>query len=376
MSTEPKLNAIPRDALKNIKPYEPGKPQEELKRELGIGKSIKLASNENPLGPSRKVASAIRKAIKRLNRYPDSNCFKLKKALSNRLKVGEDSILISNGSDEIIVLMLRAFVNEGDEVIVGFPTFLIFEIQSIAQGARVIKVPLRDFRYDVRGMLSSITPKTRAIFLANPDNPTGTYVNKYELDNFIKSVPENIIVYLDEAYFEFAQAKDFPDSLGYLKERSNIIITRTFSKLYGLAGLRVGYGISSPEVIDCLNKVREPFNVNSLAQAGAFAALKDKKYVERTRQLIGEEKQFLYEEFNALSLKYIPSATNFILVDIGFDGVLIFKELLKQGVIVRDMKPYKLDTFIRVTVGTKQENKKFIRVFKEVLEKLRNKDSK
>ncbi len=371
MSALPKLNTVPRDALKNIKIYEPGKPQEELKRELGIGKPIKLASNENPLGPSRKAASAIRKAIKRLNRYPDSTCFKLKKALSKRLGAGEDSILISNGSDEIIVLTLRAFVNEGDEVIVGLPTFLIFEIQSIAQGARVIKVPLRDFRYDLRGMLSNITPKTRIIFLANPDNPTGTYVNRYELDSFIKSVPENIIVYLDEAYFEFAQAEDFPDSLGYLKERSNIIITRTFSKIYGLAGLRVGYGISSPGVIACLNKVREPFNVNSLAQAGALAALKDKRYIERTIQLIREEKQFLYEEFNSLSLKYVPSATNFILVDTGFDGVMIFKELLKQGVIVRDMKPYKLDTFIRVTAGTKQENKKFIRVFKEVLGKLK-----
>jgi len=248
---------------------------------------------------------------------------------------------------------------------------LIFEIQSIAQGANVISVPLMGFRYDLNAILSKISDKTKVIFIANPDNPTGTYVNKYELDNFIRAVPRGIIVYLDEAYFEFVEEGDFPDSLGYIRENPNIIVTRTFSKIYGLAGLRVGYGISNPEIISYLNKVREPFNVNSLAQAAAIAALKDKRHLENTKQLIKEQKQFLYREFEILKLRYIASATNFILVDTGFDSVCVFKELLKKGVIVRDMKPYKLDTFIRVTIGKEQENKKFIRTFREVLDRLK-----
>ncbi|MBM3254179.1 MAG: histidinol-phosphate transaminase, partial [Candidatus Omnitrophica bacterium] len=303
--------------------------------------------------------------------YPDPDCFRLKRALSSKLNVDRDSLIISNGSDEIIVLTLRAFVNSADEVIVSFPTFLIFEIQSIAQGANVISVPLMGFRYDLNAILSKISDKTKVIFIANPDNPTGTYVNKYELDNFIRAVPRGIIVYLDEAYFEFVEEGDFPDSLGYIRENPNIIVTRTFSKIYGLAGLRVGYGISNPEIISYLNKVREPFNVNSLAQAAAIAALKDKRHLENTKQLIKEQKQFLYREFEILKLRYIASATNFILVDTGFDSVCVFKELLKKGVIVRDMKPYKLDTFIRVTIGKEQENKKFIRTFREVLDRLK-----
>ncbi len=364
------MDVKPRKVLHNIKHYKPGKPQDELKRELGIGNPIKLASNENPLGTSKKAAVAIRKAIKNLNRYPDADCFILKRAISNKLDVEKDSIILGNGSDEIIVLTLRAFVEEGDEVIVAFPTFLIFEIQSIATGANVIKVPLKDFRYDLNAMLSKVSEKTKVIFIANPDNPTGTYVNKEELDSFIKAVPKDVIVYLDEAYFEFASQGDFPDSLDIVRKYSNVVVTRTFSKIYGLAGLRVGYGVSNPEIIGCLNKMREPFNVNSLAQVAARAVLKDSKFVERTRQLIDQEKQLFYDELNSLGLKYVPSATNFVLVDTGFDGVLVYKELLERGVIVRDMKPYSLDNFIRVTIGKLQENKRFIRVFKEVLNNL------
>ncbi|MFH0839118.1 MAG: histidinol-phosphate transaminase [Candidatus Omnitrophota bacterium] len=366
-----KLDVIPRDVLEKIRPYVPGKPQEELKRELGIARSIKIASNENPLGPSKKAAVAVRKAIRKINRYPDPDCFNLRRLLASRLGVGQDSLMASNGSDEIIVLTLRAFVNEGDEVIVAFPTFLIFEIQSIAQGARVVKVPLKNFRYDLSAMLSKISSKTKVIFIANPDNPTGTYVTKTELDAFIEAVPENIIIYLDEAYVEFVDEKDFPQSLEYLARKRNIIITRTFSKIYGLAGLRVGYAVAAPGLIGYLNKVREPFNVNSLAQAAACAALKDKRHVENTKQLIKEQKNILYGTFDSLKLMYVPSATNFILVDTGFDGVTVFNELLKKGVIVRDMKPYMLGTWIRVTIGTLHENRRFIRTFKEVLTVLR-----
>ena len=356
---------LARKSLDLITPYKPGKPIEELKRELGLKEVIKLASNENALGPSPRALKAIRKVLRDLNRYPDSDAFLLKKKLASRLGVKESMIIPGNGSDEIILLALRAFVEGGEEVVVANPTFLIYEIASRVAGARVIEVPLKNFRYDLLRMKEAITSRTKMVFIANPDNPTGTYVTRDEVETFLKDLPKEVIVFFDEAYFEFVQEKEYPDTRKYLSKHP-VIITRSFSKAYGLAGVRIGYGISSPEIIDYLNRVREPFNVNALAQAAAVAALEDRAHLERTRRLVRSGKTYLYRHFDELGLRYFPSQTNFILVNVG-DGKSIYEKLLRFGVIVRDMTAWKMDAFIRVTVGKTEENKRLIRALQKIL---------
>lgn len=356
----------------NVKPYSPGKPIEEVQRELGLKDVIKLASNENCLGASPKALNAIRKSLKDINRYPDASGFYLKRALAKSLGVGEGNIIIGNGSDEIIVLAAKAFTNPLDEVIIAKPTFLIYEIASQIQDARIKFVPLtKEFKYDLSRMKDALTDKTKIVFIANPDNPTGTYVAKKELDDFLKGIPDDVIVFLDEAYFEFAQFrfKDYPNGLDYIA-RPNIIVSRSFSKAYGLAGLRVGYGVSNKEFINYMERTREPFNVNLLAQAAAKAALGDKSFLKKTLQHAEREKVFLYEAFKKMKLEYIPSATNFILVNVKKDCKKVFTALLKKGVIVRDMKAWGLDSYIRVTIGTREENRRFIGALREVTEEL------
>lgn len=359
-------NLVRHDIFK-IKPYQPGKPIQEVRRELGLEDAIKLASNENPLGPSPKAREAIEGALGRLNRYPDANCFYLKHVLAKNFRLKPENFIIGNGSDEVIVLALRTLVNPGDEVVVSTPTFLIYEIQARACGARIITVPSKNFRYDLARMKKAITLKTKVVFIANPDNPTGTYVTESEILEFMSGISKKTLVFFDEAYFEFAKnISNFPNTLKFLKDR-NIIITRSFSKAYGLAGLRAGYGISSPELIGYLERVREPFNVNSLAQVAAVAALRDNNFLQKTLQMTKEGKKFLYAELEKIGMRYVPSATNFILVDTGRDSGGVFQAMLKQGVIVRDMKAWKLDNFIRVTIGTMKENERFVKVLKKVL---------
>ncbi len=349
-----------------VKPYKPGKPIEEVQRELGLKDIIKLASNENPLGPSPKALIAIKEHLIKINRYPESNCFYLKKALAGRFNLTPSNFIIGNGSDEIIVLSLRTFINPDDEVVVATPTFLIYEIQANACGARIVTVPLKDFRYDLKKMKRAITSRTKIVFIANPDNPTGTYVTEKEVLEFMDGMPKKTLVFFDEAYFEFTKGlKDFPRTLKFLKN-NNVIVARSLSKAYGLAGLRVGYGIASEELIGYLERVREPFNVNSLAQVGAAAALKDEDFLKKTIRTTEKGKNYLYRELNKLGLLYLTSATNFILVDVG-DGERIFNFLLKEGVIVRDMKAWKLPGFIRVNVGTEPENRRFIKALKKVI---------
>jgi histidinol-phosphate aminotransferase len=361
-------NMLARKNILNIKNYEPGKPIEEVQRELGLKEVIKLASNENSLGPSPKALLAIKKSLKNINRYPDANSFYLKQKLSKDLRLGPSNLIVGNGSDELITLALKAFVNEGDEVIIADTTFLIYEIASQVANAKITVVPMRNFRYDLKNIKEKISDKTKMIFIANPDNPTGTYVSEGEVSLFMKGMPEGLIVFFDEAYYEFGRVqKDFPDTSRYLK-RGNVIITRTFSKAYGLSGLRVGYGLAASELIDCMNKVREPFNVNLLAQAAALAALGDKAFLKRTISNIKKGKEFLYKEFDDMGLEYVPSATNFILVDTERDCKEIFKRLLSFGVIVRDMKAWGLNTYIRVTIGTPSENKKFINSVKKIID--------
>ena len=357
---------LPRKAILNVKPYQPGKPIEEVKREMGLKEVIKMASNENPLGPSPKAMAAIRKHLGDINRYPEGGCFYLRQIVAKRLKIKPEQLIFGNGSDELIGLTLRAFVNEGDEVVMAAPTFLMYEVASTAQGAKIKIVPTRCFKYDLKAMKDAVTENTKVVFIANPDNPNGTYVAKYELEDFLKGLPEETIVFLDEAYFEFAEDEDYPNGLDYLGA-NNLIVTRTFSKAYGLAGLRIGYGISSPQIIKYMEAVREPFNVNSLAQVGAVAALKDKEFLARSKKAVREGRKFLYSELKAMGVRYVPSVTNFILMELGARAPEAAERLLKKGVIVRNMKAWGLGNFIRVTVGKDSENKRFVKELKKII---------
>ena len=353
--------------LLSIEPYRPGKPIAEVKRELGIREVVKLASNENPYGPSPRVLKAIQSEAKSVNRYPDGNCFYLRQALAKQLQVKEDQIIFGNGSDEIIVMVLRACVGEGDEVILAKPSFLIYEIAAKIEGATVKAIPLRHFYYDLDKMLDAVTDKTKVIFIGNPDNPAGTYVSERQLKDFLNQVRRDIVIVVDEAYFEYVIANDYPDTIRLLKNYPNLVITRTFSKMYGLAGLRIGYGIARSQWIELLNRIRDPFNVNSLAQAAALACIKDRGYYRRIGLKVEEQRQFLYQRLAEMGLAFVPSVTNFILIDLQDRSARIVEELLKRGVIVRDMKFWGMPTFIRVTIGAEKENRKFIKALAELL---------
>lgn len=350
-----------------VKPYKPGKPIEEVRRELGFkGRIIKMASNENTLSPSSRVISAIKRNLENLNRYPDGGCFYLKRALAGRLGLKPKNIIIGNGSDELIILALRALTSKGDEVIIAKPTFLIYEIASMIEGLKIRTVPLKDFRYDLKGMAKKLNKNTKIVFIANPDNPTGSFLGRGEIDWFLRKVTKGTIVFFDEAYYEFARkSRDYPNTLKYLKKK-NIIITRTFSKIYSLAGLRVGYGLAREGLIEAMNKVREPFNVNSLAQVAAEEALKDDKFVSKTLKLTNEGKNYLYHNLKSLGYDYVKSATNFILTNVGRNSNSIYERLLRKGIIVREMSSWGLNGFIRVTIGTMEENRRFIKALKEV----------
>ena len=357
-----------KEHLDEINPYKPGKPIEEVKRELGLSDVIKLASNENPMSPSGKVIEAVTAAAKDINRYPDGGCFYLREALSKHLSVSGDNLVFGNGSDEVILLALHAFVDPGDEVVVADPTFLIYHIASMVKAAGLKVVPLKDYKYDLDGMFEAITEKTKVVFIANPDNPTGSYVTAEELDNFLDKVPEDVLVFIDEAYYEFATGGDYPETLDLINRKDcNVVIARTFSKAYSLAGLRVGYGIAREDIAEVLNKVREPFNVNSLAQVAAIAALGDQEYLEKAIALVKEEKEKFYALFDSLGLKYVPSRTNFTLVDTERDSGKIMEYLLKRGIIVREMSAWHLEGFIRVNIGLVEENEEFFRAFTEAM---------
>ena len=361
------MRKLARRSVLGVQPYVPGKPIEEVQRELGLKEVIKLASNESPFPPSPKVIEALQKHLKNLNRYPDGACYYLRQALSRRLKVPAGQLIFGNGSDEILVMSVRAFVNEGEEVVLARPSFLIYKIASQVAGAKIREVPLKNFRYDLSGMSQAVTKKTKIIFIGNPDNPASTYVTQRDLEAFLKGVSPEVLILLDEAYFEFVREKDYPDSLGLLKIYKNLVITRTFSKMYALAGLRIGYGIARPEVIDVLERVREPFNVNSLAQAAAVACLRDSAYYQRMAGLMRGQKKYLYENLERLGLPFVESATNFILVNVKTNSSLLGRALLAKGVIIRDMNFWGLKNFIRVTVGTPAENRKFIRALQEIV---------
>ena len=348
--------------IKNITPYTPGKPVEELERELGISGSIKLASNENPLGPSPKALRAIREGLSGLNRYPDGSGYYLRQAIAQKLGVDLSQIIIGNGSNEIIELAVRTFVQPGEEVISADPSFVVYPMITQAAGGTNVVVPLKDDRHDLDAMADRITPKTRIIFIANPNNPTGTMNTAKEMERLMSSVPDHVIVAVDEAYFEYVTREDYPDSLRYLQSGKRILIMRTFSKIFGLAGLRIGYGITQPELVEVMNKVRQPFNTNSLAQLAARAALNDAKHVALSQQTNGEGKQFLTQSFQRMGISCIPTEANFIMFETARDGKELYESLLKNGVIVRPMGGNRL----RVTIGLPEENQRFV----EELEKI------
>lgn len=350
----------------SVTPYVAGKPIEETKRQLGLKEVIKLASNENPLGASLLALEALSKSLRGVNRYPDSQGFSLKKKLARFLNFGPENIVLGNGSDELIDIIIKTFVEPDENIITSEATFLEYGVISAVLGRRLITVPLKYFKYDLEAIRKKIDAKTKLIFIANPNNPTGTYLAKYEIDDFLKEVPDSVIVVLDEAYDIFVDVDDFLSGLRYVKNK-NVIVLKTFSKAYGLAGLRVGYAVAKPEFASYMERARPPFNVNSLAQVAAAAALDDKKFLRKTRKLILEGKSYLYDNLSRLGIAYLPTVANFILIDARRDGQEIFRQMLKYGVIIRDMKQYGLNNFIRVTIGTKKENERFIKVLKKVI---------
>lgn len=361
------MRKLVRDNINSIKPYEPGKPIDEIKRELGLPEIIKLASNENPLGVSPLALKAMKESLAEVYRYPDSNNYRLRKKLAQRFNVDMDNIIIGNGSNEIIELVIKTFLYEHEQVITSSPDFLIFKLATLQEAGKVIEVPLDNFYCDLDKIYEAINEKTKIIFLSNPNNPVGTYIEKDKLNSFIDRVSEDIIIFLDEAYCEFARnIAEYPKSLKYLS-KPNVIICRTFSKAYGLSGLRLGYGIANKDIIQGMNKARQPFNVNMLAQVAGEAALDDKNFLDRTIEITEAGKIYIYNELNELELDYVPSATNFILINVKQNANEFFKRLLKKGIIVRSMISYKLNNWIRVTVGTEEENKKFIESLKKVI---------
>jgi histidinol-phosphate aminotransferase len=352
-----------------IAPYEPGKPIEELEREFGVHDAIKLASNENPLPPSERVQKAISDALGTLNRYPDGSGFYLRQALAKKHDFPQDQVFLGNGSNELIELAVRTFLKPGDEAIVPHPSFVVYPMIVQAAGGIRVMVMLKDYRLDLEAMARAITPMTKIVFVANPNNPTATMVTADEVDAFMSRVPERTIVIFDEAYIEFAMGPDFPDALSYVKQGRKVIVLRTFSKAASLAGLRVGYGIADADAVSLMNRIRQPFNVNALAQAAALAALEDENHVLECVRMIEAGRHYLYDEFNNLGVKYVPSRANFILVDVGRSASDIYQRLLKEGVIVRPMTPFGMESALRVTVGTPQENRRLVKALKKVLGK-------
>ncbi len=354
----------PPDYVLGIQPYVPGKPIEELERELGITNSIKLASNENPVGPSPAAIEAIRNSFADINRYPDGSGYFLKKEISTKLSVAEDEVILGNGSNELLDVAARTFLKDGDEAVMAVPSFVVYFMATQAVGAKSVQVPLKNFTHDLSAMADVITSKTRIVFIANPNNPTGTINRKAEFEAMMKRISDDILVVMDEAYFEYVTDPDYADSMKYFRGRKNVLILRTFSKAYGLAGLRLGYGIGSREILSDMNRMREPFNTNTVAQRAAIAALNDVRHVERSRQVNEEGKKYLYAELASLGIKYVPTEANFIFMPYE-DAPGLYQRLLKYGVIIRPMGP----KAVRVTIGLPEENKRFIEALKKVISK-------
>jgi len=363
------------DYVSVIKPYVPGKPIEELERELGLKECIKLASNENPLGPSPKALEGLRDLLNnpdKMSRYPDGGGYYLKNALSERfsksgIKVSQDEIILGNGSNELLDIAVRTFMGQGDEAIFSSHSFVVYPlaVQSIGGVAR--EIPHINYRHNLLEMAKAITEKTKVIFVANPNNPTGTSNKRDEFERFMDKVPDGVLVIMDEAYYEYVQDPEYPDTIEYFKKGRDILVLRTFSKAYGLAGLRIGYGIGKKEILTEMNKIREPFNTNTLAQVASIHALTDEGHVRKTIENNEAGKKYLYNEFDSLGIKYVPTETNFIYMPLEIDSNALFNAMLQMGVIIRPVGP----KAVRVTIGLPEENRRFIESLKIALEKIK-----
>lgn len=360
------MNLFVPDYIVSIEPYSPGKPLEELEREYGIFDSIKLASNENPLGPSPMAVEAMKCFLDKLNRYPDGSGHDLINKISEKLKVAPDNVVLGNGSDEIIGMLTRALLKQGDEVLLPWPSFLMYDIMVRSVGAVPVYVPLKSLAIDLNSIQSRITQKTRMVFLCNPNNPTGTVFSKKDFESFLEGIPE-IVVVVDEAYIEFVRDKYCARGVDFLDTDTVVVTLRTFSKAYGLAGIRVGFGVMREEIARILNKVRQPFNVNSLAQAGAIAALGDEAFLKKTLNLVHEGLDFLYDSLERLGIKYFPTQANFFLIDVKRNADEVFESMLREGVIVRSMTSYGYPEYIRINVGLYEENVRFIKALEKVI---------
>lgn len=363
--------ALANTGVQGLHPYQAGKPIEELQRELGLSRVVKLASNENPLGPSQKVLAVCQQVASDITRYPDSSGFELKVNLAERLGVAVDQLTLGNGSNDILDLIARVFLGKGRSAVYSKYAFIVYSIAVEACGGRPIVTPDKNWGHDLEAMAAAIEEDTRLVFIANPNNPTGTSLSRAQLENFLEKVPEHVIVVLDEAYIEYASGESFPNGVSLLSHYPNLIVTRTFSKAFGLAGLRVGYSISNPQVADLLNRVRAPFNVNSMALAAANTVLNDAQYLSKSRHVNTEGMAQLEEGFKKLGLSFIPSAGNFIAVEFAkeLSTLEIYQCLLARGVIVRPVGVYQMPNHLRVSIGLVEENQFFLDALAKVLDK-------
>ena len=352
--------------LRTLAVYEPGKPIEETAREVGIhpAEIVKLASNENPLGPSPKALEAMHAALENAHLYPDGSGFYLCKAIAAKLGLEPQNLILGNGSNEIIEFLGHAFLNPGDDVITCQYAFIVYKLLATAFNVRTIETSNADYQQNLDATLDAITARTRLIFIPNPNNPTGTLVSQSAIDKFMSVVPDKIIVVFDEAYFEFLDHP--PDTLRFVREGRNVVVLRTFSKVHGLAGLRIGYAAAAREIIEVLHKTRQPFNVNSIAQAGALAALGDEAHLRETKRIVDEGRAYLHDQFARMRIPFVPSAANFVMVKVG-DGCAVFEELLRRKIIVRPLKGYGLSEWVRISVGIMKDNKKLIAALSEVI---------
>jgi histidinol-phosphate aminotransferase len=357
-----------REFVQKIRTYKPGKPIEEIMLEFNLeGEIIKLASNENPLGTSPLALRAMKESLSESFLYPDDNCFYLRKKLAENLSFEQENLIVGNGSVEILPLITLAYLGPNHSAIVSQGSFIWYKIAVKIADGELIEVPQKDYRHDLKAMLKAIQSNTKLIFIDNPINPTGTIVTKDELDKFFSQIPENILVVLDEAYYEYIDNTDYPDSSKYFHEGKNIVIMRTFSKIYGLAGARLGYGIANGEIISNLMKLRISFNVNRISQHAGIAALDDHEHVRKGREINEAGKSFLYDAYKKLGLMYVPTYGNFIFVDFNKDSQIVFDALLKNGIITRTIKEYGFPNALRITIGTEEQNRRLIKTLRKIL---------
>ena len=361
-----KIEKLARKGILEMVSYIPGKSIEEVQQKFGAKRWVKLASNENLLGPSPRAIEAIRRELPKIYLYPEGPSTALRKALAKRFALPVGGVVISNGADNLILMIANAFVDEGDEVVMADPTFPVYTNVTQIMGGRPIQVKLKDFTHDLDAMLKKVTRRTKLIFICNPNNPTGTIVSKRSFDHFLSKLPNRVIVIMDEAYGDFAVDPFYPNGLDYVKAKKQVIVLRTFSKVYGLAGLRIGIALGRKDLVDCLYQVRDPFPVHRLAQVAAVAALNDRNHIVKSIQLVYEGRRYLYKELDKMGLFYVPSQANFILIDFGKDVDKVFLALLRKGIIIRPGKGWGYPTSGRVTIGRMEDNQRFIRALKRI----------